>query len=902
MTDDFNVFLSYSRTDLDAATLLGNQLRASGLSVFHDQAAIRNGDLWLERLQETIDACGSLVLLVGREGVRRWIGAEVQAALNRHFGPHEDDNRLPIFPILLSEAEPDSLPAFLRLFQATSWDGTTSLPGDLIKQIRERNLVSNQNFAFDGCPFVGLDAYQPNQANLFFGRQKETLDALACFDQRIGHAPIRWLEINGNSGSGKSSLMNAGLLPLIDQGWLWPRTDFASWQRIGPMMPGARPLSMLAEHLARVFDKEMSDVRDRIGHDHRSLAEWLRSRKPDDETAFLLALDQFEELFTFADKEERLAFDKALAGALEDGNCPLFVISTVRSDFLDRFDELPRLVAARNRLGRPWTLPMMSSTGLREVIDGPARLADLDVSEVREAMIREALDEPGALPLVQNALNRLWEQRENGRLLGKLLTEWGGLAGILAEGADDLIGSLDSDRERALELLFCLTKIAPEGQRHTRRRIPIEEAIAVTGGGETGQRILSHLSGARTKDGAKPLGSLRLITVSEEAVGDKPSANRRGWVNLIHETLIRSKSLDEKGRPQPYWPTLWRYIEHHKRRAARRERFQLMAREWQSKRGPRRLTGLAGWPVLFGSRHFATPGTVEHRYLRWSAWVLSIQIAFITTLLGITGEALWWKTRHELPLEAIWTRWTYWLGKDLPMPAFAPIPAGTFQMGSSSGGKSERPVRTVNIDMPFDLAKTEVTFEQYDAFATATGRPRPDDSRGGRGNLPVINVDFEDARAYVVWLGVMTGRTCRLPSEAEWEYACRAGTTTPFHFGDELTVKQANVKRGHANTNIINTREVASYPANAWQLHDMHGNVYEWVEDCWHENYEGAPRNSKARSEVDQGDCSDRVFRGGAWNFDQSFARCAARQSNHPNFQGWKLGFRVVCMPSILVR
>lgn len=167
-----------------------------------------------------------------------WIGAETQAALGRHFGAHDEAERLPIFPILLCEADPETLPAFLRLFQATSWNGTDLLPARLFDRIRKRTIVADETGAFEGSPFVGLAAYRPDQARLFFGRQKESLDALACFDTRPGFSPVRWLEINGNSGLGKSSLMNAGLLPLVDQGWLWPRTGFEHWRRICPMMPG----------------------------------------------------------------------------------------------------------------------------------------------------------------------------------------------------------------------------------------------------------------------------------------------------------------------------------------------------------------------------------------------------------------------------------------------------------------------------------------------------------------------------------------------------------------------------------------------------------------------------------------------------------------------------------------
>ena len=167
------------------------------------------------------------VVLVGRDGVRRWIGAETQAALVRYFAPHDDAKRLPIFPILLGDTPVESLPAFLNLFQATRWDGTADLPDTLLTQIRKRATVRPEGAIFPGCPFVGLNAFRIDQARLFFGRQKETLDALACFETRRDRKPVRWLEINGNSGCGKSSLMNAGLLPLIEQGWLWPRTGIA---------------------------------------------------------------------------------------------------------------------------------------------------------------------------------------------------------------------------------------------------------------------------------------------------------------------------------------------------------------------------------------------------------------------------------------------------------------------------------------------------------------------------------------------------------------------------------------------------------------------------------------------------------------------------------------------------
>jgi hypothetical protein len=160
-----------------------------------------------------VGGCGTFVVLVGRDGVQRWISAETQVALNRYFTPHDDTLRLPIFPILLEGAEAETLLAFLRLFQMTLWNGAAdALPEQLLDDIRDRTIVTNKGATFEGCPFVGLAAFRIDQAHLFFGRQKETLDALACFDTRRGSPPVRWLEINGNSGSGKSSLMQAGLL------------------------------------------------------------------------------------------------------------------------------------------------------------------------------------------------------------------------------------------------------------------------------------------------------------------------------------------------------------------------------------------------------------------------------------------------------------------------------------------------------------------------------------------------------------------------------------------------------------------------------------------------------------------------------------------------------------------
>ena len=899
------LFLSYSRNDPDAATLLRHQLVQHGLDVFQDDKSVREGELWLERLAEAVKNCVSFVVLVGRDGVQRWIGAETQVALLRHFDERDDTKRVPIYPILLGDTRPDALPAFLRLFQATQWNGVDPLPDRLLEQIRTRSIVPNSGARFEGCPFVGLISYRIDQSELFFGRQKETLDALACFDTRAGNRHVRWLEISGNSGCGKSSLMNAGLLPLVDQGWLWPRTGYAEWRRIGLMMPGEHPVRMLAEHLARSFSEEMSDVVKHLLDSDRALAEWLRGRKEVDR-AFLLAIDQFEEFFTFADAEECRRFDRLLAEALNDPDCPLFVISTVRADFLDRFETLPRLLAVRNRASRTWTLPPIGVAGLREIIAGPARLAGLDVSDVQEAMVAEARDEPGALPLVENALHWLWEKKgSDNRLSAELFTDQGGLAGILRQSADDLLNGLDKEKSYALDLLFRLVKVDPEGRQHARRRIPLAEAVAVSGAGVRGLALVNRLAGERAHDSVTATGPLRLITVTGEAAKENSSNHQDRWVNLIHETLIRSKGLDDKNQPQPYWPMLWNYIEANKVRAARRERLQALAGDWKNRRGLGRFVGLAGWAGIFHFRGVAAPGSIELRYWRFSAAVSALSALFVVALFGLIGESAYWASAHGLPLDAVKTRWAYILGAALPRPELVEIPAGTFLMGSQIR-KNEQPVHPVIIARPFYLAETEVTFDQYDAFGKATARNLPDDQGWGRGTQPVINVGWHDARAYANWLGAMTNRSCKLPSEAEWEYAARAGTTTEYALptssngSDDITNQVlANCSDCGSEWSDKQTAPVGRFPANAWKLHDMHGNVWEWVEDCYHETYVGAPKNGVPWLNTTAGACQSRVVRGGSWFVDAASTRSAARYELDPNFRFNDIGIRVLCSSPI---
>jgi formylglycine-generating enzyme required for sulfatase activity len=234
-------------------------------------------------------------------------------------------------------------------------------------------------------------------------------------------------------------------------------------------------------------------------------------------------------------------------------------------------------------------------------------------------------------------------------------------------------------------------------------------------------------------------------------------------------------------------------------------------------------------------------------------------------------------------------------GRECPFcPEMVVVPPGSFMMGSpeSDAGRypSQVPQRKVTIAKPFAVGKFEVIFGEWDACADDSGcvsNRRPADQGWGRGRRPVINVSWEDAKEYVDWLSRKTGKEYRLLSEAEWEYATRAGTTTRYAFGDTITTFQARVWVGEIDKHTV---EVGSFPSNRFGLHDMHGNVWEWVEDTWHGNYQGAPHDGSVWT---AGDTAVRVLRGGSWRSGETGSSGRHRMQPGYRHRSNDVGFRV---------
>ncbi len=224
---------------------------------------------------------------------------------------------------------------------------------------------------------------------------------------------------------------------------------------------------------------------------------------------------------------------------------------------------------------------------------------------------------------------------------------------------------------------------------------------------------------------------------------------------------------------------------------------------------------------------------------------------------------------------------------------------GSFLMGSPTDEK-DRFINESQHEVQvgrFEMLKTPVTFDMYDTFCTELRQMNPGDETWGRGNRPVINITYWDALEYCHWLSKRTQSNIRLPTEAEWEFACRAGTTTPFSTGSSISTSQANYDGNFTydgsakGTSVGKTTPVDTYPPNPWGLHDMHGNVWEWCASAYDEAYSG---DETENAGINPDDLRERIVRGGSWHNVPGGLRSASRNKLMPTYHYLRVGFRVV--------
>ena len=324
---------------------------------------------------------------------------------------------------------------------------------------------------------------------------------------------------------------------------------------------------------------------------------------------------------------------------------------------------------------------------------------------------------------------------------------------------------------------------------------------------------------------------------------------------------------------------------------------------------------LLAWSVLWlgiwqAKRMHITAGNEAQARTTDSAtrfWLIRLSVLLLSLVLGLGAYTQFLVRTYELPTEYQWQAMAWELGINRPTPTLIEIPAGSFEMGSEIYD-TEKPVHRVTIPESFQMGDSEVTFAQYDYYVWRMKRAGfddlsyPSDSDWGRAKRPVINVDWDEAQGYVNWLSKENQQklSCRLPSEVEWEYAARAGTTTDYYWGNDSEGKA----REHANfsgtkgsdTWSSETAPVKQFKPNGFGLFDISGNVYEWVQDRWHDSYldkdQIAPEDGSA---WESGSGASRVLRGGSWNDTSNFVRSAYRSSL--GLGNYVIGFRVVCSP-----
>jgi formylglycine-generating enzyme required for sulfatase activity len=551
------------------------------------------------------------------------------------------------------------------------------------------------------------------------------------------------------------------------------------------------------------------------------------------------------------------------------------------------------------------------------VVEEPARRYGVEVEPALVDALMVDAPKADALPLLAFALQRLWSQYGNsGTLTKEHYDRFGGLTGLIEDAA-----------ERALR------GVAPEDQTTVPSTPPPRQVLDLTAStfvpalaqlndqGATIRRIANWNSfNDEQQKLLQQFDRWRLIVRRGEAGATT--------VEVAHEALFRA------------WERFKSWLDAERARLETLRLLEAAAATWDRQGRPaafldHRGTRLEDANELEKYSHYSRRlGDVDKLYLaacrkseqlatRKTRWVRG---SIYTLLISIIAGLVAWINQAYIKKQWNWyaTLRPYRVanfdqsvlsadaehvlrpGQSFKecaknCPEMIVVPAGEFMMGSptteqyrdseSEDDGNGRPLK-VTIPKPIAIAKTDVTFADWDACVSvgACSKDAGNDSGWGRDKQPAIFVSWDDAKAYVTWLSMMTGKTYRLLTEAEWEYAARAGTTTAYYWGDEIGKENANCVGCGSQWDGRQTSPVGSFKPNAFGLYDMAGNVWQWVEDCWHVTYRGAPTDSSAWT---SGDCSIRGVRGGSWNYDAGYVRSASRSWNSVPGRGNLVGFRV---------
>jgi formylglycine-generating enzyme required for sulfatase activity len=747
------------------------------------------------------------------------------------------------------------------------------------------------------APFRALLSYDYEHAPVFFGRTQARNELRELLARQIARGTA-FVLVFGASGSGKSSLVKAGLLADLALPGMMGRVALVRYGVLRPSDCDGKPIEALAAAMVQRSEALPELALDPLDYSVELLAGLLRDAPSHaaspirqalgqaeragglseaGEARLVIVVDQLEELFTQdrLSPAEREAFVKALEALAKSGL--VWVVATMRSDFFDRLETLPLLATLSADSGR-FLLLSPNESEIGQIIRQPAREAALrfEIHPTRAQGLDEVIQQAtsratGALPLLSFLLDQLWLRRtREGLLTFAAYRELGGLEGAIGRRAEEVFRN-QSDAVRH-ELPALLRKLVTVSAGATvARPAPLQQFAKGSPLRVLADAFLDPQARLLVAEGDTGTAQLRL---AHEALLTRWSRARDQVAADARDLELRARLEEEAAR--------WRAASHHNKRdrvlpiGLRLVEGMALCDRWGAEL-PAEVTAFvnASRRVARSNRRF--------RMATVAGAVVALPIIAVFIWAGLTA---WGVRAVEAEME------------------FVPISAGCFQMGSPDTETERYPNEGPRHEVcpkAFELGKFEVT--QAEWRQVMIYNRDPSEYKGDR--RPVENVSWDEAQWFIFWMNSFGRHHYRLPSEAEWEFAARAGTTTARYWGDRAedgcayeNMRDQSLKRLLPDWVVANcddrqplTAPVGTFKPNPWGLYDILGNVAEWVEDCYVEDYKEV--SLKDGSATTSKDCSSRVVRGGSWGNAPRTLRAAYRLGFKPNDRGNNIGFRL---------
>lgn len=630
-----DLFISFNTSDRAAVLKVRENLQLRSITTFYDGADLTPGEPWFDELEAALRRVRAVAVFIGKDGLGTVQKREMQFALAWQGNEEKARRRFPVIPVLLEGAEPESISGFLALNTWVDLRRGLDDPAGLdafSRALRQEVPSLRPETAAPTCPYRSLQVFREADAGLFFGRDVFSRKLL---DQVLDHNPVT---VIGASGSGKSSIVQAGLLPLLRR----QRPPEATWESI-VFTPGSKPFQRLAAPLVRLWSKPGRDLTDiateseklaaRLADGEVTLANFidLALQQLPDTGRLIAVVDQFEELFTQTiEKEQRTRFVNQLLTAARESK--LTVVLTLRADFYAHAIGLPEL---SDCLGSGIVnVREMARAELEAAIQGPAARTGL---EFETGLVDRILDQvegqPGSLPLLEYALTELWRQRIGGRLTHAGYDAIGGVEGAISKRAEALFDKLAPvQKEMALPAISRLVRVSAAGEEgtDTRQIVPVNEFSAET------QTVLNMFAAPES----------RLLVMSRD------EAENQETVTVAHEALIRG------------WERLKKWIDRDREFLLWRQQLQMFLRKWKALIQDKQSGLLAGIYLAEAARWLRERGkdlnTEEIQYIRLSErpaerrrhWKqLAVWAALVSAVTA--GFVLWWTRRDEYQIQQV---------------------------------------------------------------------------------------------------------------------------------------------------------------------------------------------------------------------------------------------------------